>query len=314
LKGHQGSVTSVAFSPDGKTIVSGSYDKTIRLWDTSSGKLLGTPLEGHDSEVNAVAFSPDGKTIVSGSSDDTIRLWPGGTWQDWLTVGCNWLIDHPILVAPEITLAEGTEMIEVAKGAGETCQKLAWKEPKKNAEFLVNQGRAIGRGGDFQGAMAKFQYARKLSSNIQVPTEKEVEWWAASGQVNKGEKLVKEGKVKEALIAYREAQRLQPTWKLYAKSWNTLCRYGSLHGQAAEVMKACENAVTLAPKNGWIRDSRGIARAVTEDTAGAIEDFQLYIKWTGSDKLKKQRQGWIKDLKAGKNPFTKEEIERLRQE
>jgi tetratricopeptide (TPR) repeat protein len=173
-----------------------------------------------------------------------------------------------------------------------------------NAQFLANQGRAIGQGGDFQRAMAKFQQARKLSSNIQVPTEKEVGWWAASGLVKKGEKLVKEGKVKEALTDYQKAQTLKPKWKLYPKSWNTLCRYGSLHGQAAEVMKACENAVTLAPKNGWIRDSRGIARAMTGDTAGAIEDFQLYIKWTGSDKLKKQRQGWIEALKAGKNPFT----------
>jgi tetratricopeptide (TPR) repeat protein len=162
--------------------------------------------------------------------------------------------------------------------------------------------------------MAKFQDARKLSPRIQVPAKAEVEWWVAGGQVKNGEKLVKEGKVKEALAAYQEAQRLKPTWKLPSESWNTLCRYGSLHGQAAEVMNACENAVTLAPKNGWIRDSRGIARALTGNTAGAIEDFQLYIKLSDSDEGKKQRQGWIKDLKAGKNPFTKEEIERLLQE
>jgi uncharacterized protein with WD repeat len=313
FKGHNNVVRSVAFSPDGKYIVSGSVDRTIRLWDTK-GNPIGQPIKGHNEAVNSVAFSPDGKYIVSGSDDNTIRLWRGSNWLDWLGVACTRLIGHPILVTPETLLGEDSEMIEVAEDARKTCQKLAWKEPQKNAEFLVNQGRAIGRGGDFQGAMAKFQYARKLSSNIQVPTDKEVEWWAASGQVNKGEKLVKEGKVKEALIAYREAQRLQSTWKLYPKSWNNLCRYGSLYGQAAEVMKACENAVTLAPKNGWIRDSRGIARAMAGDTAGAIEDFQLYIKWTGSDKLKKQRQGWIDALNAGQNPFTKEEIEGLRQE
>ena len=305
--GHKADVRSVAFSSDGNKIVSGSADNTIRLWDTK-GKRIGQPFKGHENVVNSVAFSPDGKTIVSGSRDWTIRLWD--SWPGWLKVGCNRLIDHPILVDPKTTLAEDSEMIKVAKEAGESCQKLAWNPTQKD-HFLANQGRAIGQGGDVKSAIAKFQDARKLSSNIQVPTEAEVGWWMASRLVEKGEKLVKEGNVKEALTAYRKAQTLKPNWKLYPESWNTLCRYGSLHRQAAEVMKACENAVTPAPKNGRFRDSRGIARALTGNTAGAIEDFQAYIKWTDWDEGKKQRQGWIDDLKAGKNPFTPEEIEGL---
>jgi WD40 repeat protein len=141
LKGHQVQVCSVAFSPDGKTIVSGSFDNTIRLWDTT-GKPIGQPLKGHQDFVISVAFSPDGKTIVSGSSDKTIRLWD--TWPGWLEVACDRLIDHPILVDPKTTLAEDSEMIEVAKGAGETCQKLAWN-PAQKAHFLVNKGRVIGQ-------------------------------------------------------------------------------------------------------------------------------------------------------------------------
>jgi tetratricopeptide (TPR) repeat protein len=160
--------------------------------------------------------------------------------------------------------------------------------------------------------MAKFQDARKLSPSIDIPSEAEVGWWAAGGLVEKGEKRVQEGKVKEALDDYEKAQRLKPTWKLYPDSWDTLCWYGSLHGQAGEVMKACENAVTLAPRNGRFRDSRGIARALTGNKQGAIEDFQAYIKWTDWDEGKKQRLGWIDALKAGKNPFTPEEIERLK--
>jgi WD40 repeat protein len=70
---------AVAFSPDGKHIVSGSSDKTIRLWDAETGEMLQPPLEGHEDWVLAVAFSPDGKHIVSGSSDKTIRLWDAGT-------------------------------------------------------------------------------------------------------------------------------------------------------------------------------------------------------------------------------------------
>jgi WD40 repeat protein len=65
----------VAFSPDGKCIVSGSSDKTIRVWNADSGAVISGPFEGHTNSVMSVAFSPDGKRIVSGSSDKTIRVW-----------------------------------------------------------------------------------------------------------------------------------------------------------------------------------------------------------------------------------------------
>jgi WD40 repeat protein len=74
LTGHTSSVMSVAFSPDGRTLASSSRDKSIRLWEVATGKLIRT-LREHTADVYAVAFSPDGKSLASGSGDKTIRLW-----------------------------------------------------------------------------------------------------------------------------------------------------------------------------------------------------------------------------------------------
>jgi WD40 repeat protein len=74
-RGHIESVTSVSISIDGRTVLSGSDDGTIRLWDTDTGQPIGEPLRSHTNLVRSVAFSPHSRRIVSGSYDDTIIIW-----------------------------------------------------------------------------------------------------------------------------------------------------------------------------------------------------------------------------------------------
>ncbi|MGH3722434.1 MAG: helix-turn-helix domain-containing protein, partial [Pseudonocardiaceae bacterium] len=78
LVGHTGAVNTVVFSPDGRTLATGSGDQTVRLWnmtDPAHPTPLGPPLTAHTGAVNAVVFSPDGRTLATGSGDQTVRLW-----------------------------------------------------------------------------------------------------------------------------------------------------------------------------------------------------------------------------------------------
>src|SRR5258705_2632345 len=89
LQGHTQAVVSVAYSPDGKTLASASYDGTLKLWDVTTGKERAT-LEGHTGCVGSVAFSSNGKTLASaimGSpiahpDNNTIKLWEVATRQE----------------------------------------------------------------------------------------------------------------------------------------------------------------------------------------------------------------------------------------
>ena len=74
-------VNSVAFSPDGQRLASGSGDKTVKIWDSATGKEL-FALKGHADPVTSVAFSPDGQRLASGSRDQTVKIWDSATGKE----------------------------------------------------------------------------------------------------------------------------------------------------------------------------------------------------------------------------------------
>jgi WD40 repeat protein/serine/threonine protein kinase len=88
LKGHTSIVSSVAFSPDGQRLASGSHDNTVKIWDARTGQESLT-LKGHTEAVMCVAFSPDGQRLASGSNDNTVKIWDVRTGQESLTFKCK---------------------------------------------------------------------------------------------------------------------------------------------------------------------------------------------------------------------------------
>ena len=102
LKGHKYSVLSVAYSPDGTKIISGSLYKTVKIWDANTGKCLQT-LEGHKYSVYSVAFSPDGTKIISGSWDATVKIWDANTGECLKTLWGHLNIVNSVAYSPDGT-------------------------------------------------------------------------------------------------------------------------------------------------------------------------------------------------------------------
>jgi WD40 repeat protein len=113
---HSEGVTSVAFSPDGTRVLSGSQDSTLKLWDAASGQLIRT-FEGHTESVLSVEFSPDGTRLLSHSQDGTHKLWDAATGQAIRT-----LKSRP-LFSPD-----GTQLLSVVRRRSSFSNEPFWDD------------------------------------------------------------------------------------------------------------------------------------------------------------------------------------------
>ena len=144
LAGHAHEVWSVAFSPDGRRIVTGSRDKTAKVWDAATGRGL-LALEGHTGWVNSVAFSPDGQRIVTGAGDSghpginptsEAKVWDAATGREFLT-----LKGHTVPVLSVTFSPDGRRIVTGAGDHHKPGEAKVW-DAETGRELLALEGHA----------------------------------------------------------------------------------------------------------------------------------------------------------------------------
>jgi tetratricopeptide (TPR) repeat protein len=185
---------------------------------------------------------------------------------------------------------------------------------------IIESASAKARRGDIRAAVIEFRNILKIGPGLNFNAEKRAKRIYANSIFEEGIDLTNMGLIREAIVNFERAQQIDTTFNIDFRSWEFLCWKGALTGFAQEVIPICERSVRLAPDSEkyLAHNSRGVARAMTTNYSGAIEDFKVFIEWSKTndryEEAGKKREEWVKALEGGENPFNEVTLETLRNE
>ncbi|CUA78464.1 putative WD repeat-containing protein alr3466 [Nostoc sp, PCC 7120] [Rhizoctonia solani] len=238
--GHTGIVFSVAFPPDGKSVISGSGDRTIRIWSAHSQSPIDDPFRGHSSLILSVSYSPLGNIIASASYDDTIRLWDVNTHQQLgQPIQCNSHV-HSVVFSPSAKL--------IASGGGRSDNPDSytiqlWDVDKRTAASKPFKGHT--------SVVSSIRFSSDGSRLVSGSEDKTVRVW----DVERGTTIVGPLKghtsyVRSIALSPDDSQIVSGSDDGTLRLWDT--RSGEMIGSPFEGHTHCVYSVDFSPRGTYV--------------------------------------------------------------
>jgi len=322
LSGHADSVFSVALSPDGKTLASGGYDSYIILWDIDPQLWIERTcrrVQRNFIQNQWIQYFPAEEyrktceklprhSSFYREAARKLLLDPEGNQQVEKAlegVRSKMEMDPPIR-QPAVEAARIVEDVLMTTIFDE-AENQSWKEILS----LLHGADASHLSLDLLLQDDEFMKSVCWIGSLEGYAWQALEFCSRAADIDKG--------LNPDFTDYRNYARALASEPSLTTDLNVLwdiCKNGGLDGYADRILEYCDRAIELSPDDPDLHDSRGMARAMTGNLKGAIEDFQFYVDGAihlgYSETLIQERQKWILRLQEGVNPFTSEVINQLK--